>query len=314
MLSLTPTEALYKLAQEQLDVSGIRVDARWYKPNLPRVLDGTLTSVLFTLDKLSTPVDHWDSPELFTVEYHRLRLNDFKRDEPFRVTLPTDTKVVLTSLFEEYRIRYEDEDFHEVESISSVGSITIYANSDSYRWVGSVDLDLMKYVRTLSDIVERNNIVTDFSDEYSSLGLRDDIVDHLNMINKGRTRRLINKGDVTIGVPIKSGPNRSSRNTRVKLMSIGDEFIGEAYIYYRRKTFDETWGYPLEYVWQSHWVNYTDMLSVIGDTLKCRITQNDIHNELITPPQRNRPVTFTIQFKDDSLGYVGGVTITLKER
>lgn len=316
LIKMTPTEAIYKMAQEALDNNPYTkgLNAKWYKPLLPEVIEYTLTRVVFSLDKLSAPIDKWDSLSSFIITYNRLDLNKFTLANELKTTFPSTSVDILKSYLDTLGIVSEDRDFLERESISSPGTYKIYTDSNSYRFINGSTIIVSEYIRSIKDLINRDNVVTDFSEDYSSLKIRDDIIDHLNIINDGRTRRKLNKGDVLIGVPLRNGPNKSATNTKIKLEGITGDFKDSEYIYYRRRTFDNTWGYPLEYIYRQEWLTYSDMLDTLSDTLKCRIVDSDIINEAVTKPLRNRPVTFTINFNEESLAYVGGITITLKER
>lgn len=313
LLTLGSKEALYVMAQNYLDEHHPGIRAVWYRATDPIVVDGLLTKVLFSLDKTSTPVSKWDSLITFTITYYRMDISDvIGNDTSMNVTLPTTGYKVLRNYLSTFGIPL-DESEAGTTAVSGLGIVDIEIDEGSYRWVGVAKIKVFSDNRALSEMIKVNNVVTDFSDLYSSVQVKRDIVRHLNEHNKSRLLPDLTFEHVQICCPVVAGDEISKINTRVRLKSNEGIYVGEGDIFYMRRNFNYTWRRPIELKWEGE-LMVSDAIAKINELLGCVISTTDFIDSLVTEPWRKNRTESTVQFKPESMGYVGELRIQFYDR
>lgn len=312
LLRMDAKEAIFTMAQAVLDTYHPGLNARWYRATVPTVIEGTLTEVIFVLDKVKTPVQYWDVLVSFPVRYHRLDINDIAPDNTSVVGLsPTTTHYLLQDVLGRYDIPLSEDEL-VIDNVVLPGPVDVTLNPEGYRWIGDVSLLYDNARLDLSALIKRDSVVTNFSEDYSSLAIRDDIVDHLNRANANRLPKLLNKGDMRFCVPVTVGADAAAFNTKIKLVATGLDYSGSDYIYYKRRHFQETWRNPLEFTFDG-WTTTSAMAGVLSERLGCVITPADIATDIITLPSTTPTLDMLVRFNPESLGYVGWVRVILND-
>lgn len=308
LLTLGSKSALYRMFQDYLDNYYPGIQATWYRATAPVVVEGTLTSVLFSLDRMVTPVEKWNSVVDFTIQYHRIPISDIMTDtNPIPVSIPTDHYTVARAYLDRYGVGIDHDDL-EAGSVSTYGPVTITSDENSYRWIGSATVTTVSDERSLKDIAHHRRIVTNFSENYSSSQVKRDIVTHLNVQNRGRGLPPVTFEDVQVCCPVTGGMIDEKTNTRIKVIAISGLYNGEVDLYYRRRHFTYTWRKPLEVLWQG-WSDVHSSLGGISAALGCQIVPNDVENLNYNPPVYKGPVEVTIPFRPESMGYIGELKV-----
>ena len=308
LLRLDSRDAVYKMAQADIDARGLPLNAYWYRISKPEAVTETLTSVTLYIDKAKAPVEHWSTCAWFTVAYHRIKIDDFVTGLTIASKFPTTHENLIRAHMARFNIPVSESDFKD-RNVAGPGTETIVANEEGYRWVGRVEITTQEYTRNITPLIERNNVVTNFSPEYSSANIKKDIIAHLNRYNKSTLLKPLNPGNVQICLPIALDYDHKN-NTKILIRAIGDNYEGEAYIHYSRRDFAETNRKPIVMKYRDY-VTAKDLLADLSEKAKCVIVESDIDDIAITAPLHQRPLEYIIYFSETSLAYRGFIKVKL---
>lgn len=312
LLRMDAKKAMYAMAQSVLDTHYPGLKAEWYRMTTPTVVEGTLTEVRFVLDKVKTPVEHWDVLVSFPVRYHRLPINDVIQNDIAVIGLsPTTTHYLLQDALSRYDIPLSKDEL-TIDNVSTPGTVDVVMNPEGYRWIGSAALLYDTARVDVGELIKRNAVVTNFSDEYASASIRDDIITHLNRVNAKRLPKLLNKGDVRFCSPIALGADADAFNTKIKLVATGRDYTGSDYIFYKRRHFQSTWRKPITLTYAG-WTSHASLASELSRQLECLIAPSDIIADEITLPSASATLNILVRFKPESLAYVGWVRVIIND-
>lgn len=308
LLTLGSKAALYRMFQEYLDENYPGIQSVWYRAAAPVVVDGTLTSVLFSLDRMVTPVENWNAITEFTIQYHRIALSDIVTvEDPIPASLPVSHYTLVRAYLDRFGVGLDLNDI-QPGSINTHGDVVVVSEVNSYRWIGQASISTVSDHRSLNDIAQHNRIVTNFSEAYSSAQVKRDLITHLNAQNRGRGLPDITFEDVQICCPVTEGMINDNTNTRIKVRSISGLYQGEVDLYYRRRHFTHTWRKPIEIRWDG-WSDIHSTLPVISDRLGCQIVTSDVINTTVTTPEYKSPTEVIVSFQPESVGYLGELKV-----
>lgn len=313
LIKLKPREALYRLGEDILatQYKDLKLKIDWFTPGPPlQVRDDLYTKVTFFLDRAKCPVEYWDKFHSFNIFYNRLDIKEYGVIDYIKTNLPVSTSRLLEIMFARMDVGYEDRDFIRDNRINNPGVATLKVSDDSYRWMGEVNLKILGYVRSLKDIIKANPIVPNYTDNYSSSSIIRNIVTHLNRTDSTQDPVKLSIADLKFGDPITNGPNKSAVNTKIQVEAFQGDFTDSDYLYYMRRHFDYTWGDPIEIEDSPDFIRQRDLLPYLSNKLNCIITSEDIYDKQINRLAK----LFTIDFREESLAYVGGITVYLSKR
>lgn len=312
LLRLGSKEALYTMAQEYLDNYHPGTVAGWYRATPPIAIDSTLTQVLFTLERVSTPVEKWGELLEFTIQYHRIDISRvIKPTDVVPCGFPTSKYDLVKVVLEKYGIPLNANEITSA-SVVTAGPVNIVTDEDGYRWVGSGTITAEEDNRSLLEVIERNNVVTNFSTNYSSQQVRRDIVSHLNEHNKGKLLPRLTFEHVQLSAPVAVNAITDNVNTRIVLSAITGLYSGSGNVFYKRKHFSYTWRKPIEFTYNGE-LMVSEILPALSERLNCTIALNDIYDVAVTPPSRHNPTEVMITFRPESAGYIGEMKVLFNE-
>lgn len=300
LLTMTTTEALYVMAQDWLNENRPGIKSEWYRAGDVESIGPARVRVEFVLDRARTPVDKWDSPIGFGIEYERLNIMDMVEfGTAVNAHTPASHLSLMTSALGRYGIPVEPD---EVKA-GTANAILAEIHMDSYRWFGHTTVVVEPFQYRIEQLVKQNNIVTNFSSNYNSLSIRHDIVKHINHHNVNRLPIPLTLGDVSIGLPIEHRSHRKALNTKIRITANSSTYEGEEYIYYHRKSFTETLNKPVEIEWTES-VTTHDLLDELSERFHCLIRDDDVIDEAIEDPKLGQPTDVMVRFNPETLAYV----------
>ena len=308
LLIIDSHQVIRKMATSYLNDNYPQLDVGWYAMSKPKVVEGTLTEVKFTMNRIKTPTTYWDELNEFAIRYHRIDVGRILNEEDvIYARLPVRSHMVMREALAMCSIPMADEDVGD-NTVVSAGVIEIAVEEDSYRLVGAARLTLSTSDRPLVELVQVNSIVTDFSKEYSSTNVRFDIISHLNKHNASRLLPKLSLENISICCPLPEKVVLDKINTRVKLIATGGGYRGDCYVYYKRRHFLQTFITPLEVKFTGN-LKVKDYLREISTLLGCVITYSDIEDIAVERPVDGNKTYATVFFKDTSMGYVGELRV-----
>jgi hypothetical protein len=157
LLRLSPIDALRKIVQDQL-LPGGNIDTLTI--GSVEATGETLTRVKVTVDKGTADLKYWKYSGSHDVLYNRLDLSAVFGDLGIvaETSLPTTRHAVIKRLFSKSDIFFDAAEFLDGDVLETDTTFRIDAVNSSTRWVGSVNVDLVRKVAALSDSVS----VTEF--------------------------------------------------------------------------------------------------------------------------------------------------------
>lgn len=308
LLAINAKQAIFDMAESYLLQSHPKLDIKWYSISKPKLIEGTLTEVTFTMDKLKTPTTYWDDLYKFSIRYHRLDVGRlFSEEDIIYARLPVRSHMVLREALAMCSIPMDDGDVGD-NTVVSAGVIEIAVEKDSYRFVGKARLTLSTSNRPLVELVQVNYLVTDFSKDYSSANVRFDLIRHLNNSNFSKLLPKLSLEHISICCPLLEKVPLDRVNTRVKLIATGGGYRGDCYVYYKRRHFLQTFITPLEVKFNGN-LKAKDYLREISALLGCVITYSDVKDTAVERPIDGDVTYATVFFKETSMGYVGELRV-----
>src|SRR5690606_33098637 len=158
LLALDDERALRTLIQEQLKDP---ISARWLDLGAPQGGSDGDTTVPLTLHKGRTPVGQWHHSGSVPFLYKRYNLHDFISSLQLDLELdfPMTLHQILRLLFTKLGIGWREVEFPDrMVERSEAGQVNLTASSDSYRWVGSAELNLRQLVKSLSERIRETKL------------------------------------------------------------------------------------------------------------------------------------------------------------
>jgi hypothetical protein len=152
LLRLSPKEAIVSILQSKM-TAGFDAAHLTYGPP---IVNGVTGTVLFiSVNKGTTPLKYWPFTEPFDFHYNRLDLESELGDLNLSVVseLPTTRLALIEKLFASSDIYFDSSEFVDGEVTAIDLNFPIVAISDSYRWVGEVNIGVKQKVEDLADCV-----------------------------------------------------------------------------------------------------------------------------------------------------------------
>lgn len=306
LLSMSSLDALKAQVQEVL-VPPLKSTHLYF--STPVSAGGTATSVSVTIDKSRAPVELWDRIGVETFTYPRLDLAEFTEGLSLIVksSLPADARAVLNAAFEPYSIPIGDSDVVPA-FYTAFGSSVILAAEKSYRWVGEVNCFIDMLGIEITPLILVSQFTPPFNATFRSSEIKQLLLNYLNVSNASSLPETIQPNMLTFGNPEVNGPIMERNNTRIQLMFRGIPFIGNLYIYYMRRGFEDTFRWPKK-VSGPVKNNMTDLAGVLSNQMGCTITAADITSGTFPAIDIGQSLKFPVFINPSSLAYVGSIMV-----
>lgn len=217
----------------------------------------------------------------------------------------------LTSLLDDYfmsrgDLKFDDTDFEEPNDPIIPGSKTILTSLGSYRWSGSLNLDITVVNEPITKYLLRTECVLDHTSEFSISTLCHRLTNALNEMNIGLLPLSLDPEWVNINTNSMTaiGNESDQLNTKldISLDVYGSPYEGSVTITYGRKSFYMTYNRPV--VITPVTTGNVDILNVINQKCSSAITLS----ELDWPS--TRPVgKYPLPIVSSSLAHVGHIWV-----
>lgn len=306
LLKMHPLDALRAQIGEKLKAP---LKATHLKIEAPVSLGGVNTSVKVSIDKSKAPVNLWDRVGTFTFEYQRINLPAFLSGVNLSVAaeIPSTPKDLMGNLFWPYRIPISETDFVE-DSYDQLGTVSVIAAADSYRWVGEVDCVIARLGLEIAGRILVNTLTLSHTDAFISLNIKNQIATHLNLMNAASLAEPIQSNMFTISQVSENGPQDAGDNTALLLTFNGVPYIGALTVYYGRKSWPLTFRRPVKFGGPGY-SNMTQLAALLSTQMGCVIAAADIKPTAMPTIAVGAKASFPVTFANNSLAYCGAILV-----
>lgn len=308
------TEALLRMEAEA--ALRLQIDSALKRPLTERALtidtlredSGIWTWADCSLNKAKTPVSLWGLVGQPSFRYQRITTHDFFQgvDKRVRVGFPASTEVIFRAFLRRWGIPLSGYEVNGSD-VTGPGSLTVIPSDRSFRWYGPIDLIAELLTLDINDHIRASRFAPTLHSQYSSDTLLDELIVWLNqsptnLLLEPITRDMFDVSGIEV-----NDRNDSSSNTRLTLSFNGTPYVGDLDLLYGRQSFPKTYAYPIPVSYPQGTTG--ELADILSDHLGCQITTQDILDEPLPAIGIHRTDLCLVQFRPESLGYVGEIWV-----
>lgn len=311
LLSLSPEEAMLAILQHEMkpgfDVAKLTIG--------PPISDGgTATHVLISIDKGKVPLEYWAFDEPFDFQYERLDLAGTFADLGLSVTspLPTTRLALIETLFLKSGIFFDPSEFVDGE-VTTDTEFTIEADVSS-RWVGSVNVSVVRKVDSLSDSVTVTNLYdalkynTNISVQSGPGAVR--LITALIAANNLELPTQVNLEDYEFSEVTELNQRDDISNTSVKITILNsDRYSGSVVVTFRRLNLSKISDYSNVVIYSRVEVSTISLGLKVADQLNIYMAAEDLLEDPLPYLTIDQQADVSIFAHGDSLLYISELTV-----
>lgn len=270
----------------------------------------TKTTINVRIAKERAPVDMWAYRDAQSVQYNRVPMA--KVAAKYSATIYADFPVQVQELFSSYLNKaglYDRGDQVQDAAITGPGTVTLKALPDSFMLTGEFAFTVKQATKYLIDVITET-VLTVFDPTKNMNGAPEEhLVNSLNVLNAKTLPRPIVPSEVRFGKPVLLD-EYDGLNTEVEIFGNNSEvYLGSILLTYHRVDF--AWlldGSQMVLSGPSR-VTTDILLDKIRAKTGFTMTSDDVVYQVYDPVESGTMSTLTVFINEESLRYVGEITI-----
>ncbi|MNF86369.1 hypothetical protein D3C84_688020 [compost metagenome] len=213
----------------------------------------------------------------------------------------------MGNLFWPFKVPIGETDFID-DTFTQLGTASVIAAADSYRWVGEADCVIARLGLEIAGRILVNTLTLSHTDAFISLNIKNQIAMHLNLMNAASLNTPIQSNMFTISQVSENGPQDAGDNTALLLTFNGVPYIGALTVYYGRRSWPLTFRRPVKFGGPGY-ANMTQLAALLSTQMGCAITAADIKPASMPTLAVGAKASFPVTFANNSLAYCGAILV-----